>query len=127
MCDPISIAAVAVGTVAAKSLLTPSMPGYTPGPDPAKERAAAEATAAAEANNKAASDKRARQANALALGGPGDQLGGGTPNNVLSAGATPAQRSLAVAGPTVTALGGGAPLASARVRTPQTPTRASSV
>lgn len=76
------------------------------------DTASAKTQAALSANQKLSSDKRARQANVLALGGNGDTLGGGptAANSVLSQGAgagSAAQRAAA------SVLGGGAPTVSA--------------
>lgn len=78
----------------------------------AAAKAKAETDAAVEANNLRVSQKRAYQANALALGGNGDDSLGapGTPSTVLSRGATPAQQAASVA--PVSVLGGGAPVTS---------------
>ena len=78
--------------------------------DDAIQTTEAKTQAALTANQKLAADKRARQANVLALGGNGDTLGGAraVPGSVLAGGAgAPAQRSAA------SVLGGGAPIVSA--------------
>lgn len=107
MCDPISMALTGV----VKSVLGGGKQAAAAAqPDPAKERAAAEATAATEANQKLVADKQARQRNVLALGGNGDLLGGtplggtvttpGVPGGAVSTRGTPS--------PVTSVLGGGA-------------------
>lgn len=126
MCDPVSIGYVVAGAVAA-SALKPKAPGALEQPDPAAERARAETDAAQAANAKTATDKRARAANALALGGYASPLGG----SALGGGLPPLPRSISsalsastVGGPN-TALAGGA--SEARVSTPRTPPRPQSL
>lgn len=102
--------------------------------DDARAKVEAETTAATDANAKLAADKRARQANVLALGGGSDSTlgspGGGTrPGTVLSAGAPAAARAAAAS--TTSVLGGGA-VASGLTRggfvsTPRTPTPGTSI
>lgn len=86
--------------------------------DDATAQAKAEADAANEANGMRVAQKRAYQANALALGGSGDDSlgapGTGSTGNVLAAGASGSTRAAAV-GPT-TVLGGGSPVTSAGAR-----------
>lgn len=69
MCDPITLGVGIVGGLAAKKLLTPKTPAMPSMPDPAAERAAAEASAATAANAQIVDAKRAKQLNALAMGG----------------------------------------------------------
>lgn len=73
----------------------------------------AQIDAANEANQLRVAQKRAYQANVLALGGNDDDTLGtpGATSSVLARGATPAQQAASVA-PTVSVLGGGAPLMS---------------
>ena len=56
-------------------LLPQDAPAAPAQPDPAAERAKAEADAANAANVKVAGDKRGRRANTLSLGGQSDNLG----------------------------------------------------
>lgn len=70
MCDPVTLLTIAGGALASK-LLAPKAPSYPTQsqPDPAAERAASEAGATQAANAQLVEAKRARRANALALGG----------------------------------------------------------
>ena len=82
----------------------------------AKQKVEAETSASLSANQKLAADKRARQANVLALGGNsestlGQPVAAGVPANVLSQGAIGAARA-AAASPITSVLGGGAPATS---------------
>ncbi len=74
MCDPISLIVGAVGGLAVSSLVAPQQSGSSVAqlPDPAEERAKAEAEAAQKANAKLASDSRRRreQGSLLAKGAP---------------------------------------------------------
>lgn len=78
----------------ASQMMAPSAPGAPVQPDPAAERAKAEADAANTANQSTATDKRARRANVLGTGGSTDALGQG--------------QSAITPTPKTTALGGGA-------------------
>jgi hypothetical protein len=85
----------------------------------AADKAKAEADAANEANQLRVAQKRAYQANVLALGGNNDDTLGaaGTPQSVLSRGSSTATRAAAVQ-PAVSVLGGGSPLTSSAVGQP---------
>lgn len=87
MCDPLSYM---VHKKVVEPMLNPRAPDMPAQPDPALERANAEASAANAANIKTVGDKRAQRANVLALGGNGDQLGAGSATTVLGGGAGPA-------------------------------------
>ena len=63
------------GVGQAIGLMPQDVPASAAAPDPAIERAKAEADAANTANASVAADKRARLANTLALGGQSDTLG----------------------------------------------------
>jgi hypothetical protein len=86
--------------------------------DDASAQAKAQADAANEANSTRVAQKRAYQANALALGGSGDDSlgapGASSTSNVLSTGASGSTRAAAVAPTSV--LGGGSPITSAGAR-----------
>lgn len=76
MCAPIALAAL--GGLFAAKLLAPKAPAalaIPDQPDPAAEKAKADAAAANAANVLAANDKKARRTNVLALGGETDALG----------------------------------------------------
>lgn len=72
MCDPVSLAVGAVAGTVATSALTPKRAKVAAMPDPAEERAAAEAEAQQRANAQLAADQRRRreQQNLLARGAP---------------------------------------------------------
>ena len=86
--------------------------------DDARQKVEAETSASLSANQKLAADKRARQANVLALGGNSDSTLGqpvaaGAPANVLAQGASGAARA-AAGSPIASVLGGGSPATSSR-------------
>jgi hypothetical protein len=74
MCIP-AVMNLVKGVGQAVGLMPQDAPAAPAAPDPAAERAKAEADAANTANANVAADKRARRANTLALGGQSDNLG----------------------------------------------------
>lgn len=130
MCDPVSLAVGAVaGTVATKAI-APKPPKVAAMPDPAEERASAEADAQQRANAQLAADQRRRreQQSLLARGAPQQptvsfgesgtsSTGIGPTSGTTTRSTTGRQASLLARGATSINLGGGG---SSRGRSPAT-------
>ena len=122
MCDPVSMVVGAVGGMAVSKAMTPKAPKISQ-PDPAAERAQAEAEAQQRANAQLAADQRRRreQMGLLARGAPaqptvsfGDSQRTGGPEGVFGAAAqavtrsaTARQASMLSRGASITLGGGG--------------------